>query len=267
MVRPLPTPPTPPKTPTASLGEPKSPLPSPPLSVESHASSKVLSPSSSQSTLVEEQTLHPELSRILDRFPHAPSPTDGVHFDFAPSTSNSMVCRPRGSKHQSIRSYNIAAQMNCFIPGTYTTIVRRGEDESGEVVGDFELYAPDRLPVVSFLGEEKDFSTLLLRTGSDRVPHCFLWTPAKLSWDCRQTPHICVLEQAHGPHVVVAKFTSSRRPRRQGETALPQAELEVLARGMELMDDILLSILIIEQIRLRSGTRRQRRKSAIQPRR
>jgi hypothetical protein len=148
-------------------------------------------------------------------------------------------------------AYHLAVQMNCFIPGVFQTTLYRGHDNTGEIVGDFELSSPDRNAVVGLHGEEFELASLLLvKEDWDGVAPRFEWARNNLRWNCSQVPNVCTVRHANGSSITVAKFTTCRRPRKPGEMTPPLAQLELFSPGAHLLDDIILSILIVEQIRL-----------------
>ncbi|KAL6302443.1 hypothetical protein BKA93DRAFT_393865 [Sparassis latifolia] len=71
--------------------------------------------------------------------PSSPLPRhfNPVVYTFAQNSFNSMMLS--ADPQQSPLCYHVSVQMNCFIPSSYITTVRRGNSEDGEMVGSFEM--------------------------------------------------------------------------------------------------------------------------------
>ena len=49
-----------------------------------------------------------------------------------------MLLLPPQDSKDSLSTYHIAVEMNCFNPGSYITVLRRGLSEGDEFIGEFE---------------------------------------------------------------------------------------------------------------------------------
>lgn len=66
------------------------------------------------------------------------TPTATLVYTFSPHSFNSMLLLPPPDAADTRPQYHIAIHLNCFIPSSFITIVRRGATENGQHVGEFE---------------------------------------------------------------------------------------------------------------------------------
>lgn len=80
--------------------------------------------------------------RAFVRYEDAQVPIVPLTYQFSPlAGTNSMILVPPATAADTRPKYHISVSMNCFIPSSYITSIRRGGTENGEEVGDFE-YVP-----------------------------------------------------------------------------------------------------------------------------
>jgi len=146
--------------------------------------------------------------------------------------------------------------MNCFTPSSYITTVRRGTSD-GEIVGDFELgIAAMKKPSVCIRGNEYPLSDViesknhkLFRNSWIYKIHeieksvCLYWdeTSSNASISCFSSKDKTVTN-------LLAKFLPPTHPRKLGRQQ-EHTRLEVTPQGHDVLDDIVLSTLMIERIR------------------
>ncbi|OCH85477.1 hypothetical protein OBBRIDRAFT_838924 [Obba rivulosa] len=153
--------------------------------------------------------------------------------------------------------YHISVHLNCFIPSSYITVLRKGGSEEGEVLGSFEMGISQKKPTITINGVEKFMSTILVKSGtkSDRAVWQWRWhndQDLHLSWHCDSPVKYCYLHsQAGTPNAtLLASFTTiPLAPRADGKPA-PPPSLKLFPDGHRLVDHIIISALIIERQRL-----------------
>ncbi|KAF9451190.1 hypothetical protein P691DRAFT_724711 [Macrolepiota fuliginosa MF-IS2] len=162
---------------------PASPIPQPPPVTQE----VVLSwPSTNTETNTESTPSEAPPDYAVARYPVRP-----VRYQFSSVGSNSMILLPPETAPDTRPVYHITVSMNCFVPYSYITTLRRGGTEAGEYVGDFELGAtcdPDlRTPTICLRGREYPMTTSIevKRSGGSRyyapphlcAPPCFALFP------------------------------------------------------------------------------------------
>ncbi|KAF8167621.1 hypothetical protein B0H34DRAFT_792329 [Crassisporium funariophilum] len=176
--------------------------------------------------------------------------------------ANSMIMSPPSYVDHPHPSYYISVNMNCFTPTSYITTIRRGGWD-GDFVGNFEMgISAFRKPnTVCFrdyecpLGEMLEQSSKMFRSVS------YLWksksslesTSLELYWEestfAGSSVLSCFLGKEKMITNVVAKFIPSTFSRRPGRMASDLTRLEVSPQGHDYLDDIVVSVLVIERIR------------------
>ena len=121
-----------------SAGEPLSPSDSP-------GESSLASPRTSQDAATPRPALSPgedgsvRLAYAYEIKTYLFSPSDHyLNFGFSQASFNSMLLLPPDDAESSEPLYRISVEMNCFRPGSYITIIHRGESEDSTYVGEFE---------------------------------------------------------------------------------------------------------------------------------
>jgi len=178
-----------------------------------------------------------------------------ITYIFAPveHSFNSMVVQ---SQNAMIPLYYIFVRMNCFIPSSHITTIRRGDTEYGEEVGHFEMGVSIRKPTVVINDTEKIVDTVLTRGGS-RMARTWQWRFSSdqskhLSWTFDSPIKYCYLgtKTIDDRATKLAAFTPPPlTPRADGRPS-PTATLKVFPAGHRLFDHILISALILERRRL-----------------
>ncbi|KAJ8486928.1 hypothetical protein ONZ51_g4514 [Trametes cubensis] len=94
----------------------------------------------------------------VDNKPLPPRPT-AVLLSFRQQGFNTMV-----AYHKNAAEYHVAVYMNCFMPSSFVTVIRRAH-EDGEVVSSFEMGISTQRATVNMHGTEKFVDAVLSRTG------------------------------------------------------------------------------------------------------
>ncbi|KAJ7074362.1 hypothetical protein C8F01DRAFT_1100278 [Mycena amicta] len=172
-------------------------------------------------------------------------PTEVVTYVFSPEGFNTLLLLPPSTWPDSRPQYHIAVALNVWNPFSYITTVRKGATDSAPVVGEFEM-GISTLPgtvsmggITKFISETlqgREWSKFIWRFNPDHHQH--------LRWEwATSDPGLfhCFLG-----NVKVAQYqgpTMKRRPKTSALTVYPA--------GQKYFDDIVLSILICERMRLR----------------
>ncbi|TCD69542.1 hypothetical protein EIP91_007166 [Steccherinum ochraceum] len=172
----------------------------------------------------------------------------------------------------SLPLYHISTHLNCFIPSSYITVIRRGDSEAGQYVGQFEMGISVKRSSIIMDGKEKLTDAVLVKgkeksnvgplsatptsrrlTSGQRT---FLWKwhndeARHLSWSYEGPVKYCHLRSQGGaqPPMLATYTPPPLTPRADGRPA-PPTTLKVFPAGQELFDHILVSALIIERKRL-----------------
>ncbi|KAI8974837.1 hypothetical protein BD414DRAFT_423851 [Trametes punicea] len=176
-------------------------------------------------------------------------PTRPRMYTFSSWSNNSMFLLPPRDVDRTLTPvYNIstALNLNPFVPLSYVTTVKRGFDEEGNLVGEFELAIMHSRAIVRIGNHSTRMSNILKKDGYS--PRKFLWQygDIELRWDCRTTLDdgspmcICSDNRSHQ----IASFVP---PPLDASPPLPAATLTVFPDGHELFDHILLSALVVER--------------------
>ncbi|KIP05937.1 hypothetical protein PHLGIDRAFT_19574 [Phlebiopsis gigantea 11061_1 CR5-6] len=178
-----------------------------------------------------------------------------VSYTFAPvlHSPNSMNLQ---SQVAMVPVYHISVRMNVFIPSSYITIVTRGDNVRGEMVGQFEMGFSIKKATVIMDGKEKLIENVLVKGGT-RMARTWQWkfesdSSRHISWTFDDPVKYCYVgtRSVGSAANVLAAFTPPPlTPRSDGRVA-PAATLKVFPLGQYLFDHILLSALILERRRL-----------------
>jgi len=207
----------------------------------------------------------PLVSESPPGYLEARRPNTQITYTFFPQTipASSMILKPPSYVKNPHPSYYISVNMNCFTPSSYITTIRRDGWE-GEVVGDFEMgISALRKPnTVCFRGYERPLNEMLQSSAKIFRGVSYLWNrhskenPLELYWE-EESPSAggstlsCFFGSEKMTTNLVAKFIPAgflpRRPERNSKSDLTR--LQVLPQGHDFLDDIVISVLIIERIR------------------
>jgi len=189
-------------------------------------------------------------------------PKTQVTYTFTPQTNpaNSMIMSPP-SYLDDYPSYYISVNMNCFTPFSYITTVRR-DGWDGEIVGDFEMGIPGsrKLGTVCLHGNECPIDEILESNPKVFRGGSYLWkskgdlgpSTVNLHWEESSAASSSILSCFLGKEKMVtndlARFMPSTVLRRPGRTT-DFTRLDVTPQGHDYLDEIVMSVLIIERIR------------------
>ncbi|KAI1784170.1 hypothetical protein LXA43DRAFT_976810 [Ganoderma leucocontextum] len=176
-------------------------------------------------------------------------PTVPRIYTFSSWSHDSMFLLPsRAVDRTRTPVYNISVGLNLdpFVPLSYVTTIRRGSDEQGEVVGEFEVAVMHSRAIMKMGNHSTRMSNVLKKDGHSSRK--FLWTygHVELRWDCRTTLEdgspMCICTDRGSQQV--ASFVP---PPLEASPPLPAATLTVFPDGHELFDHILMSALVVER--------------------
>ncbi|KAK0457845.1 uncharacterized protein EV420DRAFT_1643695 [Desarmillaria tabescens] len=177
-------------------------------------------------------------------------PTKPVTYSFSRLSFNSLILIPPPESPDSRPLYHISVNINVFNPMSHITIIHRGPTEDDPYVGEFETGISSNDATVYMGGVETPLSTRLSKRGSAQAGR-WSWTGPdlkhKLAWNCEVTPRICHAVNNH--NVVYARFKPSNKLRK-ANTPPELSTLQISPAGQAFLDDILMSVLLIEQQRL-----------------
>ncbi|KAF9015641.1 hypothetical protein BDQ17DRAFT_1536274 [Cyathus striatus] len=184
-------------------------------------------------------------------------PTTTVTYTFAPQTipANSMILAAPSYVTSFQQPYYISVNMNCFTPSSYITTIRR-RSWDGEVVGDFELGLTRRTATVCIRGNEQPMNELL-----ESGYRLFRNNHQTWSWKIGEHDKVVTLYWEETPEglscfsskdkiaaSLLAKFIPPKYLRKQGRIH-ESTRLQVTSSGHEYLDDIVISVLVIERLR------------------
>jgi len=187
-------------------------------------------------------------------------PNTHITYTFFPQTipANSMIMKPPSYVKNPHPSYYISVNMNCFTPSSYITAIRRDGWEC-EVVGDFEMgISALRKPnTVCFRGYERPLNEMLQSSSKIFRGASYLWnrhskeSPLELYWEEAGTSTLlCFFGTEKRTTNLVAKFMPAGfLARRQERNKSDLTRLLVFPQGHDFLDDIVISVLIIERMR------------------
>ncbi|KAF7311645.1 hypothetical protein MKEN_01067800 [Mycena kentingensis (nom. inval.)] len=185
-------------------------------------------------------------------YEHIKAPLEPVNYAFSPQQhENTMLLVPPSSLPDSRPQYHISVALNVFNPFSFTTTIRRGGTSNGPKVGEFEMGISSLPGIVTINGVIKFISEVVVEgewgkhtwkfDSQDTSKHIF-WnrSPADLGL------YNCYLDRQY--KVKIAQYQGHTFKRRPAETTL-----RVYPEGQKHFDDIVISILILERMRLRPG--------------
>ncbi|KAK0208771.1 hypothetical protein DFS33DRAFT_472994 [Desarmillaria ectypa] len=195
----------------------------------------------------------------------AGTPTTNIVYSFSHIGDNAMILIPPHDAPDTRPKYHISVRLNCFIPSSYITTIRRGATQEGAMVGDFEMGIADKTATLFIRDKEFPISDVLGKSGSRRGG-LWDWKFVKygLFWDCKKNPRKVRLNKRSDIDRVIQKkiqcFSSDRKilfaifmpvtNLRKPNIPAELSQLEVTPQGQPFFDDILMSIMIIERWRL-----------------
>ncbi|OBZ65618.1 hypothetical protein A0H81_14425 [Grifola frondosa] len=176
-----------------------------------------------------------------------------VVYSFVQQSFNSMIL---SGQHETSPYYHISVHTNCFIPSSYITVIRRGSNEDGDLIGSFEMGISEKKPTVKMGDRERVLDIVLFRAGSksDRAWHWRWHSDIRqhLCWRYDSPVKYCYLRTQSGnpSGPILAAYTPPPLVPRADGFASPPASLKLYPEGQELFDHILVSALVIERKRL-----------------
>ncbi|KAI0628644.1 hypothetical protein C8Q77DRAFT_360392 [Trametes polyzona] len=171
-------------------------------------------------------------------------------YTFSSRSNTSMVLLPSSDVDSTLTPvYNISVSLNLnpFAPLSYVTAVRRGlDEESMELVGEFELGVMHSRATLTMNGRSTRMSSVLKQEGYSPRKWKWEYGGVTLRWDCRATlddgSPMCICSDSSSHQI--ASFVP---PPPDPPQPPPAATLTVFPDGHEAFDHILLSALVIER--------------------
>ncbi|KIL71668.1 hypothetical protein M378DRAFT_115016 [Amanita muscaria Koide BX008] len=192
------------------------------------------------------------------RYAQTRRPTTNITYSFVQDQDipNSMILKPPPYFEGHFAPYWIGVNMNCFTPSSYITTIKRGARD-GDLVGDFELgIATMKKPTVCIRGNEYLLNDVVEANHKLFRNSWVYKLPEKersitLCWDeeSNNGTKSCFLSSKDRTVAnLLAKFLVPTHPRKQGR---PQehTRLEITPHGYDFLDDIIMSVLVLERLR------------------
>nr|GAT52946.1 predicted protein [Mycena chlorophos] len=191
----------------------------------------------------------PSPSVLPPAYEPAQLPNETTVYMFSPEGFNNMLLVPPSNLPDSQPRYHISVALNVWNPLSFITVVRRGGTDSGPIVGEFEMDI-STLPGTISVGDDTKFLRETI-VDSERNSK-FLWTfradkRQHIHWERAVTDagflYTCFLVS---PQVKLAQYLGPTVKKRNRSTPLT-----VFPEGQRYLDDIVLSILVVERRRFR----------------
>ncbi|CAL1698874.1 unnamed protein product [Somion occarium] len=175
-----------------------------------------------------------------------------ITYKFVTQSFNSMLLKYEPAD---LPLYHISTYMNCFIPSSYITVIRRGDSEAGDFVGQFEMGISVKKSTIMIGGKEK-VTDAVLSKNQHKAVRTWLWRwhndeNTHLSWTYDSPVKYCYRRAKPGSPEppLLASYTPPPLVPRDGRPS-PAPSLKVYPDGQPLFDHILVSALVIERKRL-----------------
>lgn len=177
-------------------------------------------------------------------------------FKFEPTGFNTMKLIPAFNyEDQSIPRYHVSVAMNCFNPSSFITTITRGETGYGDFVAEFEMGISTDKATLSFheqFFELEDVFSNFRKVGS-KLGDRYDWKRAyiELHWDptTSEPGTVCYRKGDHDKKWM-ARIIPSQLQQRTAGNPRPRTTLEVKGGGMDILDDLVVSALLVERRRL-----------------
>ncbi|KAF4598513.1 hypothetical protein EYR38_006917 [Pleurotus pulmonarius] len=175
-------------------------------------------------------------------------PTGPVVYTFSPFGHHCMILVPPPESQDTRPQYHISVGVDCFNPLVHVTTVRRGANEYGDHVAEFEMGISKSPATLSIRGKHYKLSEAMQKRGTP-MTRSWAWqfVRHKLYWDGSK-PAECKCYASPEKTTLYATFTPARRPDVRTQPII-QAQLKITPAGYPLFDDILVSALIIARCR------------------
>ncbi|CAL1695203.1 unnamed protein product [Somion occarium] len=181
-----------------------------------------------------------------------PGQQSATRYSFRTVGFNSMVMEPIPASEDQIPSYFIEVALNCFNPTSFITTIWYGSSrEEGSWVGEFELGISAVEGRVNFHGEHRMSDVFKRLSGSRFSAHTNV-----RNWEWNRGPHVLHWEEITRDHRFDCFRGGDRDKKKYLARLLPRVPgasstttLEVSDTGHELLEDILLSALLVERKR------------------
>ncbi|KAF9560032.1 hypothetical protein CPC08DRAFT_806363 [Agrocybe pediades] len=194
--------------------------------------------------------------------PPQPPPPIPAAYSFTQWAQNSMFVMPPGPNQQPLYRVTVEMDLNPFLPVSYVTkIYRCGGGGHTELIGEFAFAVNNKRAVIRMGDTTTRLSSALYSVNSS--PRHFNWILGnRLHWDCRQvledgSPRcVCYLPSDAGVRSSTSSTPESRGldiaiftpPPPDRSPPLPDATLLVYPYGHQLLDEIIVSALVVERM-------------------
>ncbi|KAF7799287.1 hypothetical protein EIP86_010519 [Pleurotus ostreatoroseus] len=165
-----------------------------------------------------------------------------------------MILAPPENWTDQTPMYHIEVYPNCFMPSSYITSISRGNGQR-ELVARFEMGISRGQPTV-FIGQHlHPMSDVFFkfRKVNSRLGSRWIWQHGgfKLHWDCRSETESVCSHESDPEHTPIARIKpASSQPPGNMSTRPPATRLEIYVQTAPLIDEIVVSALIVERKRL-----------------
>lgn len=178
-------------------------------------------------------------------------PTHPITYTFTPLASHSMLLLPPSVEEDSRPAMFITTGVNCFIPTSFITTVKRGS-EYGDSVAEFEMGVSTKPPSVTIRGKGYPLNDLFTLTKRHATWKGGFWhwkfARSYLAWDCAEEVMVCTSPDLKITYATFAPAAADALLQPGVPVVLKQ--LTVLPEGQIHFDDIVVSALILERKRL-----------------
>ncbi|OJT11633.1 hypothetical protein TRAPUB_11861 [Trametes pubescens] len=182
-----------------------------------------------------------------------PQPKPVLQLNFYQRGFNAMIAYADATVH-----YHISICMNCFVPSSFVTIIKRSH-EKGEFVSSFEMGISTQRATVNMRGDEKFVDSVLTKTGPGRKANDRLWKwrwdstlGHDIGWKGEKPVRNCYrLDSAGTPAgPILATFVLGASAAQHASGSPQPASLVIYPDGRQVVEHILTSVLVLERKRL-----------------
>ncbi|TFY70288.1 hypothetical protein EVG20_g2722 [Dentipellis fragilis] len=181
---------------------------------------------------------------------------------FSPASFNSMLLLP-SSSHDTTDTrplYHISVHMNCLMPSSYITIVRRGASEAGQYVGEFEMGISKDTATVTLERHRMPIARVISSLYAplrDQKQYNWKFRDTELLWKVNMRPTysaVCTMKPKGLDRPELATPAPGKQIGHVDDVEDRLTSLRILPAGKAFADHIVVSALILERMRLTSSS-------------
>ncbi|KAA1471960.1 hypothetical protein DENSPDRAFT_929959 [Dentipellis sp. KUC8613] len=190
--------------------------------------------------------------------PAASTPKSATYL-FSPSSFNTMLLLPSASNETADTRplYHISVHLNCLMPSSFITIIRKGARDSGEYVGEFEMGISKETSTVTLGRRRSPISSVLTTSWSGyRDQKLVRWKMGhtEFMWKIATKPSYnatCYLRRIGSePSPEYAHLVSAKLSGKVDTVEERLTSIRIRRAGWAFVDHIVVSALILERMRL-----------------